>query len=107
MLLFLLNSALLGLGLAMDTFSVSMANGLKEPGMKRLRVCGMCGIYAGFQFAMPLIGWFFIHTALSLFHVLEAFIPWIALLLLCWIGGRMVLEGIPAGETIDMEDLLI
>ena len=42
----IVNSLLLGVGLAMDAFSVSIANGLEEPSMKKMRVCGIAGIYA-------------------------------------------------------------
>ena len=43
---------------------------------------------------MPLIGWFCIHTIAEYFHVFEKFIPWIALILLLFIGGKMLIEGI-------------
>ena len=91
--LFLMNSAALGVGLAMDAFSVSMANGLHEPDMGKGRMCGIAGVYAFFQYAMPMIGWICVHTIVELFSAFENFIPWIALGLLLYIGGRMVLEG--------------
>ena len=37
-LLFVVNSVLLGVGLSMDAFSVSLANGLHEPEMKRKKI---------------------------------------------------------------------
>ena len=91
---FFLNSILLGAGLAMDAFSVSMANGLNEPGMKKGKMCGIAGVFAGFQFAMPVIGWICVHTIVQYFRVFEKLSPWIALLLLSWIGGNMLLESI-------------
>lgn len=91
---FLINSILLGVGLAMDAFSVSMANGLNEPGMNRRRMCTVAGVFAGFQFAMPMIGWICVHTVLSLFEQISFLIPWIALILLCYIGGSMLKEGL-------------
>ena len=91
-LLFVFNSALLGVGLAMDAFSVSLANGLAEPGMSRKRMAAMAGVYAGFQFAMPLIGWFIVSAAVGLFESLRPFIPWISLILLSFIGIKMILE---------------
>ena len=48
--LFFLNSFLLGIGLAMDAFSVSMANGLNEPEMRRKRMAAMAFVYAGFVY---------------------------------------------------------
>ena len=95
---FFINSALLGVGLAMDAFSVSLANGLNEPGMKRGKMLGAAGVFAGFQFLMPMIGWICVHTVAQYFAAFEKCIPWIALLLLGYIGGKMLLEGIRGGE---------
>lgn len=92
--LFFLNSALLGVGLAMDAFSVSLANGLNEPTMKRNKMCGIAGVFAFFQAIMPMIGWICVHTVLRYFKAFEKCIPWIALILLLFIGGKMLIEGI-------------
>lgn len=92
--LFFLNSVLFGIGLAMDAFSVSMANGLNEPHMSRARMCGIAGTFCGFQIAMPLIGWICVHTIEELFSSFQKYIPWIALILLLYIGGKMLIEGI-------------
>ena len=97
-LMFFVNSALLGVGLAMDAFSVSLANGLNEPKMKRRRMCQIAGVFAGFQAFMPFIGWVCVHTVLEYFQVFEKFIPWIALILLCYIGGNMLKDGIQNNE---------
>ncbi|MBR3044546.1 MAG: manganese efflux pump [Oscillospiraceae bacterium] len=91
---FVCNSLLLGAGLAMDAFTVSLANGLNEPKMRRCKQAGIAGMFAGFQTLMPLIGWICVHTILQYFRAFEKLIPWIALLLLCYIGGKMLLEGI-------------
>ncbi|MGN0362295.1 MAG: manganese efflux pump MntP family protein [Bilifractor sp.] len=91
---FILNSILLGVGLAMDAFSVSIANGLNEPEMSRKKTYGIAGCYAFFQFAMPMIGWFCVHTIAGYFKVFQKFIPWIALILLLYIGIQMLREGI-------------
>lgn len=92
--LFFFNSILIGIGLAMDAFSVSLANGLNEPGMPKHKMLGVAGIFGIFQGAMPLIGWFCVHSIAAAFSVFEKFIPWIALALLGFIGGKMLLEGI-------------
>ena len=97
-LLFICNSVLLGVGLAMDAFSVSLANGLAEPGMRRRKMCGIAGVFAAFQFAMPMIGWICVHTIVGYFQAFEKFIPWIALALLGYIGGTMLYENIRFGE---------
>ena len=91
---FFFNSILLGIGLAMDAFSVSLANGLNEPNMSRGKMTKVAGVFSGFQALMPLIGWFCVTTLLGLFSAFEPFIPWIALILLCFIGGKMLIEGI-------------
>ena len=92
--LFFAQSILLGVGLAMDAFSVSLANGLNEPKMPPARMCLIAGVFALFQALMPMLGWVLVHTAVSYFHVIDKFIPWIALLLLAFIGGKMLYEGI-------------
>ncbi len=91
---FFTTAALLGAGLAMDAFSVSTANGLNEPKMKAGRMYLIAGTFAFFQFAMPMAGWFCVHEILNLFRKFQPFIPWIALLLLLYIGGKMLIEGI-------------
>ncbi len=91
-IMFFIESALLGVGLAMDAFSVSLANGLNEPCMKKTRMLGVAGIFAFFQYLMPMVGWVCVHTIAQRFSSFEKFIPWIALILLCFIGGKMLLE---------------
>lgn len=92
--LFFFNSVLLGVGLAMDAFSVSLANGLHEPDMKKKKMCGVAGVFAFFQAIMPMTGWICVHTVIQYFRMFEKFIPWIALILLLFIGGKMLIEGI-------------
>ena len=75
---FFVNSILLGVGLAMDAFSVSLANGLNEPKMKAGRMSLIAGVFGVFQAAMPMIGWIFVHTIVQYFSSFEKLIPWIA-----------------------------
>ena len=89
---------MLGAGLAMDAFSVSLANGLNEPKMKKGRLCGIAGVFALFQFAMPIIGWVCVHTVMQYFTAFGKLIPWIAFGLLLFIGGKMLVEGIRGDE---------
>lgn len=91
---FFLQSIMLGVGLAMDAFSVSLANGLNEPAMPKRRMAGIAGVFAAFQFAMPMIGWVCVSTIAQHFAAFEKCIPWIALILLGYIGGKMLYEGI-------------
>lgn len=95
---FFFNSIMLGIGLAMDAFSVSMANGLNYPTMSKKKMNAIAGVFAGFQALMPMIGWFLVHSLVSYFKVLEGAIPWIALILLGFIGGKLLQEGISGSE---------
>lgn len=91
---FFATNVMLGVGLAMDAFSVSLANGLNEPCMRKHKMCGIAGIFAFFQALMPMLGWICVHTIVQYFNAFETFIPWIALILLAFIGGKMISEGI-------------
>lgn len=93
-LMFFVNSALFGVGLAMDAFSVSLANGLNEPEMKKRKMLGIAGVFSVFQTAMPLLGWVCVHTAANIFTSFQKFIPFIALALLLYIGISMLKDGI-------------
>ncbi len=105
-------SIMLGIGLAMDAFSVSLANGLNEPCMKIRKMLGVAAIFAIFQGLMPLIGWFCVHNIARYFAIFEKMIPWIALVLLCWIGGNMIKDGIchsdeDCGHAVCLKALLV
>ena len=97
---FFLNSVLFGVGLAMDAFSVSVANAIVHPGMRHGERLRIAGCFALFQILMPLLGWLCVRTVAERFAAFERFIPWIALLLL-YIGGKMLLEGLRGGAEAD------
>lgn len=99
--LFFVNSLLLGVGLAMDAFSVSLANGLREPEMRKRRMCAIAGLFAGFQALMPMLGWVCVHAFVERFAAFSRCIPWIALILLVYIGGGMLLESLRHKEDGD------
>ncbi len=88
------NSTLLGAGLAMDAFSVTVTDGMREPAMSRRRMLLIAGTYAFFQCVMPLAGWIFVRALSEQFEAFRKYIPWIALVLLSYIGGKMLAEGI-------------
>lgn len=92
--MFVVNSILFGVGLAMDAFSVSVANGLNEPNMPARRVLLVAGTFALFQTAMPMAGWLCVHSIAEAFQAFQPFIPWIALALLLFIGIKMIREGL-------------
>lgn len=97
---FFFRNAMLGVGLAMDAFSVSLANGLNEPKMKKKKMTAIAGVFAIFQFLMPIIGWVCVHTVLQYFQAFEKAVPWIAFALLLFIGGKMLYEGIKGQDEI-------
>ena len=91
---FIIRNVLLGVGLAMDAFSVSLANGLNEPGMRRRKRVAIAGTFAGFQFLMPMAGWVCVTFIAELFKAFRPMIPWIAFILLIGIGLNMIISSI-------------
>lgn len=91
---FIIISIMFGFGLAMDAFSVSLANGMNEKRMGTGRMCVIAGTFAFFQALMPILGWICVHTLLEFFTGFSKFIPYIALVLLSYIGGKMIYEGV-------------
>ena len=92
--MFYFTNLMLGVGLAMDAFSVSLANGLNESHMKLRKMVRIAGIFGIFQGLMPMIGWVCLHYLVQVFGVLEGLIPWIALGLLSYIGAKMILDSL-------------
>ena len=92
--MFYFNSLLLGIGLAMDAFSVSLANGLGEPHLRLRKMAMIAGVFGVFQGLMPMLGWVCLHTLVQFFGVLDELIPWIALALLSYIGAKMILDSL-------------
>ena len=90
--MFFINSLLLGIGLAMDAFSVSLANGLSNQNIKKRQTLLIAFTFAFFQALMPFIGWFCVHSLIDAFKTFEKFIPWIALILLSVIGTKMIFD---------------
>ena len=103
---FVLNSILLGVGLAMDAFSVSLANGLNAPKLSRGMRLAIPFTFAAFQFLMPVIGWFCVHSIAETFVAVQPVIPWIALILLLFIGGKMLIDGFRGGGP-EQEDVIL
>lgn len=97
----IITSILLGCGLAMDACAVSMANGLKEPKMKINKIALIAFMFAFFQAAMPLIGYF---VGSALLSKIEWIIPWVALVLLSFVGGKMLYEGIKHKDEAEEDD---
>ena len=96
--LFFLESIALGAGLAMDAFSVSVANGMNRCAIKRHTPYLIAGLFALFQGAMPLIGYFLVKAISEIFSAFTVAIPYIALGLLAFIGIKMIIDGIKCKE---------
>lgn len=105
--LFFFNSILIGLGLAMDAFSVSLANGLHEPRMSRRKQTFIAGAFGIFQGGMPLLGWVCVHTIIEQFSVFQKFVPFIALGLLLFIGIKMIIDGVKLCEEEGCKNLCV
>ncbi len=111
--LFIFNSILLGIGLAMDAFSVSLANGMNDSAMKTPTMVKIAGVFSAFQGFMPFLGWVLVHTIVEYFTAFEKLIPWIALILLCYIGGKMIMDARSgkdddnSGEDLTLSALLL
>lgn len=90
----ILSGFMLGIGLAMDAFAVSMTNGLNEPRMRRLKAALIALTFALFQMIMPMIGWLCVTLIADRFAAFAKWIPYIALVLLMIIGGKMLFDGI-------------
>ena len=99
--LFFITNIGLGVSLAMDAFSVSLANGLNEPKMKIRKMCGIAAVFAIFQALMPFIGWICLHTIVEYFNWFENLSPWIALVLLSFIGGKMIFDGVKKNKECE------
>lgn len=87
----IVTSLFLGIGLAMDACAVSMANGLNEPHMKFRKILLIGFMFGLFQGIMPLTGYL---VGSAFLTKIEWIIPWVALVLLGFIGGKMLVEGI-------------
>ena len=99
--MFILTSILLGIALAMDAFSVSVVNGLNEPNMKSSKKILIPLVFALFQFLMPLIGYFCVKTLADNFKTFANITPYIAFILLLFIGIKMIIDGCKKKENND------
>ncbi len=82
---------LLGVGLAMDAFAVSICKGLAMKKVNKVQCFIIALYFGGFQALMPVLG-FFLGTTFA--EKLSAVDHWIAFVLLAYIGGKMIADGI-------------
>ena len=87
----LLEIFLIGIGLSMDAFAVAIYKGLAMPDKVHKRSAFLIALYFGvFQAVMPALGWL---LGSQFAHYVTRFAPWIAFVLLAWIGGNMIRGG--------------
>jgi manganese efflux pump family protein len=79
----------IGVGLSMDALAVSITSGFVTKGLKFYQALRMALFFGGFQFLMPIIGWF---AGLTVRNYIVAFDHWLAFGLLAFIGGKMIYE---------------
>ena len=91
---------LLSVGLAMDSFAVSICKGMSVPKVT-MRERLLCGIWFGFfQGFMPLVGYL---VGSRFEHLIRIVAPWVAFILLSLIGGNMIREAF-SDEEDDTND---
>ena len=90
---------LVGVGLSMDAFAAAVCRGLSMKKINYKHAFIIALMFGGFQALMPLIGWALGKTFEG---YISTFSPWIAFLLLSYIGGKMLYDGIKGeGECAD------
>lgn len=91
---------LMGIGLAMDAFAVSICKGLgmQKVNKKQAVVIGL--FFGGFQALMPFLGWV---LGIQFESYITSVDHWIAFVLLGFIGGKMIVEAVKPEEEEDVE----
>ncbi len=82
---------LTALSLSMDATSVGMTNGMTDRNMTAFRAFVVAFFYGAFQFVMPLIGYY---ASGLLSALIEEIAPWISFVLLAFIGGKLIFDGV-------------
>jgi putative Mn2+ efflux pump MntP len=89
----------LAVGLSMDSFAVSVSCGLSEQKVSFAHAVKIALAFASFQGLLPIVGWF-LGTGIKVY--IEVIDHWIAFLLLAYLGGKMIYEGLRTG-SVDKE----
>ncbi len=93
---------LIGVGLSMDAFAVSVCKGLNMHGKINFKHAGVIALFfGGFQAIMPLIGYF---LGMGFEKYITRIDHWIAFLLLGFIGGKMIVEAIKEWNEVDKQE---
>ncbi len=87
---------IIAIGLSMDSFAVSVINGLTIKELNAKRILLISFSLAFFQALMPLIGWF---AGIGIEKHIKEYDHWIAFLLLTFIGVKMIYEGLKKNDA--------
>ena len=97
----LLEIFLIGIGLSMDAFAVAICKGLAMPNKVDKKGALLIALYFGvFQAVMPTLGWL---LGSQFARYVTRLAPWIAFVLLAWIGGNMIRESLSKEEREEEE----
>lgn len=88
----------IAVGLSMDAFAVSVANGCRVKRMTLRDALRPGWWFGGFQMLMPILGWL---GGLALRNLIQSFSHWVAFGLLVSVGGKMLVEAVHGGEHED------
>ena len=86
----------IAVGLSMDAFAVSITNGAVLKKVNWLTALKIAACFGIFQGAMPFLGWFIGKVGEQLIHTVD---HWIALILLCYLGIKMIWDARKKDET--------
>lgn len=101
----LLEIFLIGIGLSMDAFAVAICKGLVMPNKVDKKGALLIALYFGvFQAVMPTLGWL---LGSQFARYVTRMAPWIAFVLLAWIGGNMIRESLSKEEKEEEESTAV
>lgn len=102
---------LVGIGLAMDAFAVSICKGIQMPKLKKMHVAIIALFFGGFQMLMPLMGWL---LGTQFAKYISSFSHWVSFVLLAFLGIKMIIEAFKdddcdtcGEEKLDFKDLFV
>lgn len=93
---------LMGIGLAMDAFAVSICKGLAMRRVNRKQAFVIALFFGGFQALMPFIGWV---LGIQFEQYITSIDHWIAFILLGYIGGKMIAESVKPEEDEEIAQM--
>ena len=92
---------LLAISLSFDTFAVSLCAGVTAPQIERRRFVLAVATFALVQACFTIVGWL---LGAGVASYIEGFDHWVAFVLLCYVGGKMIWENCGCNDRVDSED---